>query len=769
MALPSVQTNFFIATQTVRDAMNEDNKGDTKISYCKYLSSILFMVQTLKDDAWNKQDMQSLCDDTSKLLKLTQKCLGRVIDIFDEQSQKKNEKEISELNNETCETTGGCRVDIPTTPPTPTIPHTPTTFTTSLNSTNSTIVHELLWSSLPTPPGYSSNIRLQNTPNHSMFQAYQRRKTLHGKNTKQRSDAVSYNLSLFRQAAEKMAITQAKEKAFKEKLAEQVLRLKAEAERRCSKLQKRSKIDNEFRQNLLTEILAFEHEVQWAIQFRDAFVLNKEDHVAIGAVLKLLLLRKDHPLGKALIKLQTSIYNQIYQFVKEDPFVNETFQPDTCNQNSTLNIYVTHQAKFQSFLIDDKNNISGSISSSVSSENLSSATKVSNDSNFIDSDKISFLEKEFEELESSMFSDSDEEPTENYCGLNINNLYNQHKVEDSLNDSALNNSKIKGNENIYLCPQKSIDSNDSIETENQYYCVEPENSSISASFKVNNEKYGGILHKTTSNTYEVLDNNQEENIYEEVTSINKFSNMDTYEALNPSVIENQAHIYEIISTNLNEDNEFSVDDDTAKIFSHIVNEILFNIDRLYTVILLAYETLDTPLGRDQAYATLESVLFEQLWHWVIKLFRKVDFKKMLKLEYIMKTKSEYKPEDMMIREKFALSDSSNPPYQEAIKEIKLLSEITSPLEKLECAVRTMKCVCTCVENYYSNKGKTPPILGCDDLLPIVSYIILKSGLHQIVAECHAMLEFIHDGYLMGEEGYCLTTLQSAISSLLALK
>ena len=36
--------------------------------------------------------------------------------------------------------------------------------------------------------------------------------------------------------------------------------------------------------------------------------------------------------------------------------------------------------------------------------------------------------------------------------------------------------------------------------------------------------------------------------------------------------------------------------------------------------------------------------------------------------------------------------------------------------------------------------------GGDDLLPIFSYVVLKTQHAQLVAECHAMEEFIHERY-----------------------
>lgn len=55
--------------------------------------------------------------------------------------------------------------------------------------------------------------------------------------------------------------------------------------------------------------------------------------------------------------------------------------------------------------------------------------------------------------------------------------------------------------------------------------------------------------------------------------------------------------------------------------------------------------------------------------------------------------------------------------------------------------------------------------GADDLLPLVSFAVLRSGLPQLLPECAALEEFIHEGCLLGEEGYCLTSLRSALAYL----
>ena len=37
------------------------------------------------------------------------------------------------------------------------------------------------------------------------------------------------------------------------------------------------------------------------------------------------------------------------------------------------------------------------------------------------------------------------------------------------------------------------------------------------------------------------------------------------------------------------------------------------------------------------------------------------------------------------------------------------------------------------------------VSGADDLLPILSYVVLRTGLPQLLSECAAMEEFIHEG------------------------
>ncbi|XP_057291958.1 VPS9 domain-containing protein 1-like [Hydractinia symbiolongicarpus] len=269
------------------------------------------------------------------------------------------------------------------------------------------------------------------------------------------------------------------------------------------------------------------------------------------------------------------------------------------------------------------------------------------------------------------------------------------------------------------------------------------------------KKDGDIVKNDMCDELDTVDN---DNIYEEIDELQQRARVDS-----------KRKVIRKSSTDLLQ----LVDTDFLKLQDDVVQDLLFGIDRLHSVLLLTYQELDTPTGRDQSYATLETIFFKPLWPWIMKMFSKLNVYKEEALTNVMRKYKSCEPKEMKIREQFALMDSEDisqqRPYLSAIEEIKQLSNLTCPLEKLECCVRMSKAVCHCVETYYLAKGETkPPSVGCDDLLPIVSYVVLKTRSPQIVSECHAMEEFMHEGYLMGEEGYCLTTLHAAISYLLSL-
>ncbi|XP_073785173.1 VPS9 domain-containing protein 1 isoform X6 [Danio rerio] len=203
----------------------------------------------------------------------------------------------------------------------------------------------------------------------------------------------------------------------------------------------------------------------------------------------------------------------------------------------------------------------------------------------------------------------------------------------------------------------------------------------------------------------------------------------------------------------------------------IVKDIHNAIDRLLSLCLLSFECLNTANSKDQCVASMEEVFFTPIWRPLLALFRKVHGEREQAVESSMHLYHHVSPGDVGVASKLFPRDLAvlhgSYPYESAVQELKLLCREYCPQKKLECIVRTLRIICGCAEDYRLLQENDPPprsaAIGADDLLPILAFVALRSEMPQLVSECAALEEFIHEGYLIGEEGYCLTSLQSALT------
>ncbi|XP_034031560.1 VPS9 domain-containing protein 1 isoform X2 [Thalassophryne amazonica] len=203
----------------------------------------------------------------------------------------------------------------------------------------------------------------------------------------------------------------------------------------------------------------------------------------------------------------------------------------------------------------------------------------------------------------------------------------------------------------------------------------------------------------------------------------------------------------------------------------IVNDIHFATDQLLSLCLLSFESLNTASSKDLCFASIEEAFFTPLWAALVALFRKVHRERELAYERSMKLYRDASPADLGMPLKLFPQEPSvlhgSAPYQPAVEELMHLVTGGCPQKKLQCIVRTLRLICACAEDYQcvhevDSAPKTAAI-GADDLLPVLSFVALRCGCPQLVSECAAVEEFIHEGYLIGEEGYCLTSMQSALA------
>ncbi|KAB1261003.1 VPS9 domain-containing protein 1 [Camelus dromedarius] len=195
-------------------------------------------------------------------------------------------------------------------------------------------------------------------------------------------------------------------------------------------------------------------------------------------------------------------------------------------------------------------------------------------------------------------------------------------------------------------------------------------------------------------------------------------------------------------------------------------------DRLLALTLLAFEGLNTAASKDRCLACIEEPFFSPLWPLLLAVYRSLHRLREAALGRSMELYRNAPPAAIGVPTKLLPRDPGAAgagayPYCAAAQELGLLVLESCPQKKLECIVRALRVICACAEGYYRDQEAEPQpgtaAIGADDLLPILSFVALRSGLPQLVSECAALEEFIHEGYLIGEEGYCLTSLQSALS------
>uniref|UniRef100_A0AAV2L4D8 VPS9 domain-containing protein n=1 Tax=Knipowitschia caucasica TaxID=637954 RepID=A0AAV2L4D8_KNICA len=214
-----------------------------------------------------------------------------------------------------------------------------------------------------------------------------------------------------------------------------------------------------------------------------------------------------------------------------------------------------------------------------------------------------------------------------------------------------------------------------------------------------------------------------------------------------------------------------------------VKDIHIAIDQLLSLCLLSFECLNTAASKDLCLASIEEVFFSPLWTALMALFRKVNRERELMFAASVRRYGDASPSYVGVSPKLYPPEDKTPegsyPYESAVLELKLVIKDCCPQRKLNCIVRTLRIICACAEDYRClheasslSNLKTAAIAiedkervrrGADDLLPILSYVALRCQCPQLISECAALEEFIHEGYLIGEEGYCLTSLQSALS------
>lgn len=193
---------------------------------------------------------------------------------------------------------------------------------------------------------------------------------------------------------------------------------------------------------------------------------------------------------------------------------------------------------------------------------------------------------------------------------------------------------------------------------------------------------------------------------------------------------------------------------------NVVLDVRSAMDKLLNMLILTYDQLDSAEGRDQCYASMEEPFFKPIWPSLRQLFRLAYMKEENCLEKVMVKLNLVTLKELDVSQNYWGDESR--PYQPAIEQMKNIVDHCCPLRKLEALVQVAHLICE-----DQSRPATSKSVGADDLIPILCFVVIKTELPELISECHAMEQFLQEGYLMGEEGYCLTSMQTVFQYLLS--
>ncbi|XP_040185572.1 VPS9 domain-containing protein 1 isoform X2 [Rana temporaria] len=191
----------------------------------------------------------------------------------------------------------------------------------------------------------------------------------------------------------------------------------------------------------------------------------------------------------------------------------------------------------------------------------------------------------------------------------------------------------------------------------------------------------------------------------------------------------------------------------------VVKEIHNARDLLVSSAVLSLDLPITPPVKEVCLECIDESFFPPLWPALLALYRQVLSTREESLLQIMELYRTAPPSVVGVSKRLYPEDVKDP-YRSAAEDLEEMTNQQTPNKKLECIARTLRGICECADDYCATPGAAS--IGADDLLPILAFVILRSGMSHLVSECAALEEFIYEGYLIGEEGYCLTSLQSAL-------
>ncbi|XP_062573400.1 VPS9 domain-containing protein 1-like [Saccostrea cucullata] len=549
--------------------------------------------------------------------------------------------------------------------------------------------------------------------NQQLMRAYKARQAkLNARN------AFNLSLTLQRKMAENLAIAKLQEEALAKKMQDRQKRLDELANQKFGLSDKENK-------EIYKQVMIYEQDAKWLQNMRKELEENPTDQSVISKVMNSVLSCKDHPITEKLKAFQFKIYERIYPLVC-----------DKMEGLKRINVPLDKSLWPSKPKVKDK----------------LEQVKTSKDSG--------------DSLEEKVRSHSSEEIT---LGKDSSET-SLSEMEDKSQSETKTMEEIS--EDVKDDLEKAMDMGDKL----QHKLEEDTEKTMKMTRKISLD----VEAYQAENMDDLFDDDEEEDggedHPEDEKSIESQDRSDTKENVSSGGVVKEEGFMKDRS-----DSAQSLEDpeeiERLRVEAHkrhlkgISEDVHRYFDKLQEMFICVYEQLSSPEGRDYCYSKLEEPFFKPIWQYLLALYRFANKSSEMQVAHVMTVHMNSLPEALGVKKKLQLQshdqDLTYIPYKPAIEELQTISSQVTLLGKLECLVKSSRLICRCVEEYYSNADKSPSI-GADDLLPILGYVIIRTGLPQIVSECSILEEFIHEGYIMGEEGYCLTSVQTALQYLTSL-
>ncbi|XP_048735717.2 VPS9 domain-containing protein 1-like [Ostrea edulis] len=524
-------------------------------------------------------------------------------------------------------------------------------------------------------------------------------------------NAFNLSLTLQRKMAENLAIAKLQEEALSKKMQERQQRLDELANQKFGSSDKETK-------EIYKEVMNYEQDSKWLQNIRRELEETPSDQSVICKIINSVFSLKDHPLTEKLKAYQFKIYERIYPLVCDKleglrhvtvP-LNKSLWPPESKVKDTFEKGKKNKKSHEKLEKEERNYSSGVINLRKK-ESESSINEGSNHSSCECRTMEEITENVRDDLETAV-----------EMGDKL-----QHKLEEE-------------NERVGKMAQRLSFDVETYHAENMDDLFDEEGEE--GEDKAEGEKISELQDKSITT---------ENNSSGEESEFSKERSDSTQSLEDPEEIERlriEAHKRHV---------------------KGISEDVHLYLDKLQEMFICVYEQLDSPEGRDSCYSQLEEPFFKPIWQYLLALYRFANKSSELQVAHVMTVHMNCLPGTLGVKKKLQLhgQDLTYIPYRAAIEELRSIPSQVTLLGKLESLVKSSRLICRCVEEHYSDAEKVPSI-GADDLLPILSYVIIRTGLPQIVSECSILEEFIHEGYIMGEEGYCLTSVQTALQYLKSL-